>query len=138
MRFNPPPGWPVPGRDWVMEYIGLPVTPHRRPDGAPASDPEGGVVDSARTAVDQVDGSEMVVLSGADARVRRCLVACIASALVAGSDGFLIVVVGAMVAGLGLLVTSVRWAQFRKARWARYAKSTSDIRNSGMAKEGDV
>ena len=33
---------------------------------------------------------------------------------VVGSDGFLIVVVGAMVAGLGLLVTSVQWAQFRK------------------------
>ena len=115
MPFNPPPGWPVPGRDWVMEYIGLSVTPNRRPDGAPASDPE-------RWEWWIPQEPQWTRWMAARRRFYRALtlgfgvvlVACIATAFVVGSDGFLIVVVGAMIAGLGLLVTSVRWAQFRK------------------------
>ncbi|HEX5858358.1 MAG TPA: hypothetical protein VFY91_09650 [Microbacterium sp.] len=41
LRFNPPPGWPTPGHDWILRHIGLEMCDAWRPDGAPRSDPEG-------------------------------------------------------------------------------------------------
>jgi len=41
VRFNPPPGWPDPSPDWILQHIGLEMSDHWRPPGAPTDDPPG-------------------------------------------------------------------------------------------------
>lgn len=41
VRFNPPPGWPDPGQDWILRHIGLEMSDEWRPPGAPRDDPPG-------------------------------------------------------------------------------------------------
>ena len=38
MRFNRPPGWSEPTRDWVVEHIGRDLSSYSRPPGAPLAD----------------------------------------------------------------------------------------------------
>jgi len=41
VRFNPPPGWPAPSQDWILQHIGLEMSDAWRPPGAPPYDPPG-------------------------------------------------------------------------------------------------
>ena len=115
MRFNRPPGWPAPSQEWVMEHIGLPVTAYRRPPGAPASDPA-----SWEWWIPQ--DPQWTTWMTARRRFYRSLtlafgiafVASIAIAFAVGSEGILLAIVCAMVAGFVLLATSIQWAQFRR------------------------
>jgi hypothetical protein len=116
MRFHPPPGWPVPGRDWVMEYIGLPVTANRRPIGAPASDPVGW-----EWWIPQ-DPQWTTWMSEKRRRFRTiafslgiAFVACTAIAVYASEYVVsLIATMCAIVAGVGVLAASVQYVQFRR------------------------
>ena len=116
MRFNPPPGWPIPDRDWLMEYIGLPITADRRPPGAPASDPAGwewwlpqdpqwsAWMYSKRRFYWTVTAG-LGIASVASASIAVC---------VAPHGASLIAILCAIVAGVCVLVASVQYAQFRK------------------------
>ncbi|GAA1968676.1 hypothetical protein GCM10009776_34730 [Microbacterium deminutum] len=41
VRFNPPPGWPMPDQGWILQHIGLEMSDAWRPAGAPTDDPPG-------------------------------------------------------------------------------------------------
>jgi hypothetical protein len=127
MRFNPPPGWPVPSRDWVMEYLGLPITANRRPVGAPRFEHVGWewwITQEPHWTAWMAEKRRRyrvtVIFLGV------ALVACTAIAISAGEHtASLIAIVCAIVAGGGLMVTSVQYAQFRRdpmspirERWA--------------------
>ncbi|GAA1968417.1 hypothetical protein [Microbacterium deminutum] len=119
MRFNPPPGWPQPGQEWVSEYIGLSVTEYRRPPGClmplPADwewwlpqEPQWSAWLNSKRDSQRRMGITLIVV----------VILCVAIAVLTATAGLwvlpLLCTMGAIIASIGLVGTMIARRDFRR------------------------
>ena len=118
VRFNPPPGWPTPNQDWILQHVGLEMCDAWRPPGAPTFDPPGWLwwvpQEPAWTAwIRQHDGADDQVRGFAVAFGVCAALAC-SLPLVGWALGSLLAVMCAIGSGAGLARAIVSRRHFRR------------------------